>query len=103
APEKPAAVARTGCAAEPTPADRTICGDPELKRLQKQLQKAYAEALEAHQERGLLRERELAWRDARNDVTDPARLAAIYRERIRKLEGATAEAKRKRQGLEAPR
>ncbi|MCR5878510.1 hypothetical protein [Phenylobacterium sp. J367] len=81
------------CAAA-TPADRAICGDPELQRLQKDLRQAYAEALEAHADRATLRQRQLAWREARNDVDDPERLAGLYSQRIRKLEAATAEARR---------
>ena len=90
------AVAADPCAAEPTPADRTICGDRELRRLQRRLQRAYAEALDAHEEKGLLRQRQLAWREARNDVADPGRLARLYERRIEKLNSATAEARRER-------
>ncbi|HEX3363748.1 hypothetical protein [Phenylobacterium sp.] len=96
APERPAATAASGCAREPTPADRVICGDPKLRRLQGDLRQAYAEALAAHEDRTLLRERQLAWRDARNTVSDPTRLAQLYEERIRKLNAATAEALRER-------
>jgi hypothetical protein len=60
------------------------------------LRQAYAEALEAHADRALLRQRQLAWRSARDPVSDPARLAQLYDERIRKLRGATAEARRLR-------
>ena len=81
------------CTAQPTPADRAICADPELRRLQRELRTAYGEALEAHEDRGLLRQRQLAWRDARNTVDDPARLANLYEARIRKLHAA-AEAAR---------
>lgn len=88
--------AANACAAKPTPADRQICASPELQRLQRELRKAYAEALQAHQDRALLRERQLAWRDARNAVSDPERLAKLYEQRIRKLNAATAEARRQR-------
>lgn len=90
------AVVVKGCAAEATPADREICGDPELRRLQRELQRAYAQALDAHQDRALLRQRQLAWRDARNAVADPDRLARLYEQRIRKLNAATAEARQQR-------
>ena len=82
-----------GCAAQPTPADRTICGDPELRGLQRELRQAYNEALEAHQDRALLRQRQLAWASARDTVTEPGRLAQLYEQRIRKLNAATAEAR----------
>jgi uncharacterized protein YecT (DUF1311 family) len=85
--------ATKNCTAEPTPADRTICGDPELRRLRDELRRAYAEALDAHEERGLLRQRQLAWRDARNSVSEPARLSALYAQRIRRLNAATAQAR----------
>jgi uncharacterized protein YecT (DUF1311 family) len=75
------------------PADRVICRDPELQRLQKDLRRAYAEALDAHADRATLRQRQLAWREARNAVDDPERLAALYAQRIRKLEAATADAR----------
>ncbi|MBU2364652.1 MAG: DUF1311 domain-containing protein, partial [Alphaproteobacteria bacterium] len=88
--------ASAACAGEPTPADRTICDDPELQRLQRELRDAYAEALDAHEDRDLLRQRQLAWRDARNTVTDPARLARLYEDRIRKLNSATAAARGER-------
>ena len=95
APAHPAAET-AACAAEPTPADREICGDPALRRLQRELRQAYAQALEAHQDRDLLRQRQLAWKDARDTVSDPDRLARLYEERIRKLNAATAEARRAR-------
>ncbi|WP_068876099.1 MULTISPECIES: hypothetical protein [unclassified Phenylobacterium] len=86
-----------GClAAAETPADRAICADPDLQRLQRDLRRAYAEAIAAHADRTILRQRQLAWRDARNPVTDPARLAALYQERIRKLNAATEDARRQR-------
>jgi len=84
------------CAAQPTPADRSICADPELRRLQRELRQAYADALQAHQDRALLRERQLAWADARDNVSEPDRLARLYEARIRKLNAATAEARRQR-------
>ena len=96
APDRPAPVVANGCATEPTPADREICGDPQLRLLQRGLQRAYAAALEAHEDRALLRQRQLAWRDARNTVSDPARLARLYQQRIRKLNAATAEARQQR-------
>jgi uncharacterized protein YecT (DUF1311 family) len=96
APKRSAPVAAKGCAAEPTPADRTICGEPQLRRLQGELRRAYSDAIAAHQDRALLRERQLAWADARNSVSDPARLAKLYEQRIRKLNAATAAARRER-------
>lgn len=92
-PPPAAPVAARGCATEPTPADRVICGDPNLQRLQGDLRQAYAEALDAHEDRDLLRQRQLAWRDARNIVSDPDRLTTLYEARIRKLNAATAEAR----------
>jgi uncharacterized protein len=82
------------CAGAGTPADRAICGDAELEKLQRDLRKAYAAALDAHADRAVLRQRQLAWRDARSDVSDRRRLAALYGERIRKLNAATADARR---------
>jgi uncharacterized protein YecT (DUF1311 family) len=91
-----APVKADACAAEPSPADREICRDPALRRLQLQLRQAYAEALEAHQDRALLRQRQLAWKNARDNVSDRAQLARLYEQRIRKLDAATAEARRQR-------
>ena len=82
------------CAGAATPADRTICESPRLQKLQRELRAAYAEALQAHQDRDTLRQRQLSWRDARNDVTEPDDLAQLYEQRIRKLNAATADAKR---------
>jgi chemotaxis protein histidine kinase CheA len=90
-------VAVKGCATQPTPADRTICGDARLRRLQADLRRAYDEALAAHEDRALLREHQLAWRDTRSAVADPDRLARLYEARIRKLNAATAEARRAQQ------
>ena len=82
---RPAKAPSTDCAQAPTPADRTICADDELKRLQRELRRAYARALDAHPDRAGLRTRQLAWRDARNPVTDPGELAKLYKSRIRQL------------------
>lgn len=82
------------CAAEPTPADQAICADPRLQHLQRRLRLAYAEALAAHEDRALLRQRQLAWRTARNTISEPDRLAQAYEQRIRKLNAATAAARR---------
>jgi uncharacterized protein YecT (DUF1311 family) len=96
-PEVARAEPPTACHGAGTPADRAICEDPGLQRLQKALQQAYADALAAHQDRATLRQRQLAWRDARNEVADPARLARMYEARIRKLNAAAAEARRERE------
>lgn len=92
APEPPP----THCAHAATPADRTICEEPRLKDLQRELREAYAEALQAHADRALLRQRQLAWRDARNDVDDPGELARLYESRIRKLHAAAEAAREAR-------
>ena len=84
------------CAAELTPADREICADPGLGRLQRELRQAYADALGAHHDRDVLRQRQLAWRAARNEVSDPQQLARLYEARIRKLNAATAAARQQR-------
>jgi len=92
----PEAAPADACAAAPTPADRQICGDPELRRLQRELRQAYAQALAAHEDRALLRQRQLAWASARDAVSDPARLARLYEQRIRRLNAATEAARRER-------
>jgi uncharacterized protein len=92
-PAPPAHHEADACAAQPTPADRAICGDPQLRELQRQLRQAYNEALEAHEDRALLRQRQLAWASARDAVTDPDRLLELYEQRIRKLNAATAAAR----------
>jgi len=84
------------CAGAATPADRAICGDPNLQRLQRELRDAYAQALQAHEDRTLLRQRQLAWRAERDSVSDPDKLAQLYEQRIRKLNAATADAKHQR-------
>jgi uncharacterized protein YecT (DUF1311 family) len=88
--------AAKGCASQPTPADRTICGDARLRHLQADLRRAYSVALAAHQDRTLLREHQLAWRDTRSSVADPDRLARLYEERIRKLNAAAEAAQARR-------
>jgi uncharacterized protein YecT (DUF1311 family) len=85
--------AAKGCASSATPADRAICADPDLQRLQRELRDAYAQALDAHEDRTLLRQRQLAWRAERDSVSDPDKLAQLYEQRIRKLKAATADAK----------
>lgn len=92
----PASAPADACTGQPTPADRVICADPQLQGLQRDLRHAYAQALEAHQERGLLRQRQLAWASARDDVSDPDRLAGLYEDRIRRLNAATAAARQSR-------
>lgn len=94
-PPEPEPAAADACAAQPTPADRAICESPRLQRLQRELQRAYARALAAHEDRAVLRQRQLAWRDARSEVSDPAQLARLYGARIRKLDAATADARRR--------
>lgn len=84
------------CARQATPVDRTICETPQLQRLQRELREAYAQALGAHEDRDLLRQHQLEWRDARNSVSDPDRLTRLYEQRIRKLNAATADAERQR-------
>jgi hypothetical protein len=95
-PEPPLRQEADACASEPTPADRTICGDPQLRELQRQLRRAYSEALDAHQDRALLRQRQLAWASARDGVTDPDRLIELYEQRIRRLDAATEAAREQR-------
>jgi uncharacterized protein YecT (DUF1311 family) len=89
-------VSAKACAGQPTPADRTICEDPDLQKLQRDLRHAYARALDAHEDRALLREHQLAWADARDGVSDPVKLARLYEQRIRKLDAATEDARRQR-------
>jgi hypothetical protein len=84
-----------GCAAQPTPADRTICGDPELRQLQRDLRQAYGRALAVHRDRNLLRAHQLAWASGRDGVSDPHVLARLYSQRIRKLNAAAADARRR--------
>lgn len=91
---QPASTETAACGSKP--ADRAICADPKLRHLQGELRQAYAEALKAHEDKTLLRQRELAWADARDNVTDPVQLASLYRERIGKLRAATADALRQR-------
>ncbi|HEV2532938.1 hypothetical protein [Phenylobacterium sp.] len=91
-----ASASETACSGEPTPADTVICREPRLRRLQAELRRAYAEALAAHEDRGLLRQRQLAWRDGRNAVSSPDQLARLYLRRIEQLKAATAEAVRER-------
>lgn len=95
-PAKAASPQAACVAAAAAPADRVICGDVELRRLQRELQQAYAQALAAHEDRALLRQHQLEWRDARNAITDPQALAQLYEARIRKLNAAAAEARRTR-------
>jgi uncharacterized protein YecT (DUF1311 family) len=93
---KLAAAGPKGCDAQPNPADRTICGDAKLQRLQRELRTAYAEALDAHQDRDTLRQRQLAWADARKGVSDAGVLGRLYEERVRRLKAATEAARRER-------
>jgi uncharacterized protein YecT (DUF1311 family) len=95
-PPAAAPEAAEACASQATPADRVLCEDPELAPLAAELQQAYATALAAHHEhRELLRRRQQAWQAARDGVTDPDRLASLYRRRIHQLEVATAAAQRR--------
>ncbi len=80
------------CAALPTPADQTICRDPNLLRLQTELRRSYEHALATQVDRALLRQHQLAWRQTRSSITEPHRLAQLYEDRIRKLNAGTAQA-----------
>jgi len=82
------------CAGAAAPADRVICANPNLRRLQAELWRAYGKAQRAHVDRGALRQRQLAWRQARNTVDDPHRLARLYEERIRWLNATAARNRR---------
>jgi outer membrane biosynthesis protein TonB len=93
-PEEPAGkpTETAACGKASTPADRAICGDDRLRRLQADLRSAYADALEKTVDRATLRQRQLAWRDARSAVSDPDQLASLYEARTRKLKRAAAAA-----------
>jgi hypothetical protein len=86
---------RDACARS-TPADRLICSDLSLRLIDLELKNAYARALNARADPDVVGAGQNAWRRARDEVSDPDRLARLYTQRIRELEAAAAAARASR-------
>jgi uncharacterized protein YecT (DUF1311 family) len=84
---------RDACAQAPTPADRLVCSDLSLRLFDIELREAQARARKARVDPVMLGKGQIAWRRARDEVSDPDRLARLYVRRIRELEAATAAAR----------
>lgn len=80
------------CYAEPTPADRLVCGYPVLGAQHRRLREAYLQALAAGVDADTLDEDQARWKSDRDGVSDRHRLAEVYGGRIRELEAAIAAA-----------
>ena len=87
---------QSGACARSTPADRLVCGDLSLQLFDLQLQDAYRRALNARVDPVIVGEAQAAWRRARDEVSDPQRLARLYNQRIHELDAATAAAQENR-------
>jgi uncharacterized protein YecT (DUF1311 family) len=85
-------VQSSACAGS-TPADRLVCHDLSLQLFDLQLHDAYRRALNARADPAVVGEGQAAWRRARDEVSDPQRLARLYNQRIRELDAATATAR----------
>ena len=83
---------QSGACARSTPADRLVCNDLSLQLFDMQLQEAYRRALNARVDPVIVGEGQAAWRRARDEVSDPQRLAHLYNQRIRELDAASAAA-----------
>ena len=83
---------RDACARS-TPADRLVCNDLSLRLIDLELKNAYARALNARADPEVVGAGQNAWRRARDEVSDPDRLARLYTQRIRELEPAAAAAR----------
>ena len=77
------------CYAEPTPADRLVCGYPRLGAQHRRLREAYLQALAAGAEAEDLDASQMEWKAARDGVSDLDRLSRLYADRILALEGVT--------------
>ena len=86
---------RDACARS-TPADRLVCSDLSLRLIDLELKDAYARALNARADPQIVGAGQSAWRRARDEVSDPDRLARLYTQRIRELEAAAAAARASR-------
>jgi hypothetical protein len=86
---------RDACARS-TPADRLVCSDLSLRLIDLELKNAYARALNARADPDVVGAGQSAWRRARDEVSDPDRLARLYTQRIRELEAAAAAARASR-------
>lgn len=76
------------CARPPSPADRALCGDLALNLLDHEMREAYGRAMEAGADPIALRDSQSAWRRARDPISDPGALAALYDRRIQELKAA---------------
>ena len=87
---------QSGACARSTPADRLVCNDLSLQLFDLRLQEAYRGALNARVDPVIVGEGQAAWRRARDEVSDPQRLARLYNQRIHELDAATAAARENR-------
>ena len=87
------ATAPNPCYRERTPADRLVCGYPKLGAQDRRLREAYVQALAAGARAEDLDAGQMEWKAARDDISDRARLADAYADRIRALEEAARTAR----------
>ena len=84
------------CAVWQLPADRIVCANSHLAAMHLAVRRAYDQAIAAHADTEVTGADETAWLAARDEATDPGRLALLYDRRLRELTAAT-EAARKRE------
>lgn len=87
-----AAKAVSRCRFEPTPAQRILCGSPQLQTADRRLQNAYSRALKAGADRRILEGEQAAWRAMRNSAADRREMAHLYAQRMRELDQHLAQA-----------
>ncbi|HEX7947477.1 MAG TPA: hypothetical protein VF495_22625, partial [Phenylobacterium sp.] len=86
-----AAPQASSCRTRPTPADRLVCGYPTLSRQHDRMLAAYNRALVMSGSDPLALDADQAkWRAMRDRVSDRAKLADLYQQRIRDLDAIAA-------------
>jgi uncharacterized protein YecT (DUF1311 family) len=74
------------CRLAPTAADRLVCGDPDLRRADQRMQRAYVDALAAGADARRLDREQADWRRARDAAESADDLAGLYARRIEDLQ-----------------
>lgn len=78
------------CLAEPTPAERALCLNPDLRNADRRMREAYDKALAAGADREALDREQAEWRTARNMAAHSKdAVAKLYDERIEQLTART--------------
>ena len=97
----PACAASFDCTAARAPADRIICDDAQLSRLDAELGVAYAAAADAVPRSDLLRAEQRTWITKRDKLADAEAMRRAYQDRIGELQQAADAARKVRVEIDA--